>query len=122
MKTLVISAFPACGKSYATDKLRKKGYKVLAPKLSNIKTNENGFVIFEDDVSDNPIIIESDFIENCLKSENIIVCNKDGYVGNTPYSVKPDTYKTMGRLSEMIGVKMIYYTKIKTGLRLEIEE
>ena len=29
MKTLVISAFPACGKSYATDKLIKKGYKVL---------------------------------------------------------------------------------------------
>ena len=63
--------------------LEEKGYKVLSPKLSNIKTNENGFVIFEDDVSDNPIIIESDFIENCLKSENIIVCDKDGYVGNT---------------------------------------
>ena len=46
----------------------------------------------------------------------------DGYVGNTPYSVKPDTYKTMGRLSEVIGVKMIYYTKTKTGLKLEIEE
>lgn len=63
--------------------LEEKGYKVLSPKLSNIKTNENGFVIFEEDVSDNPIIIESDFIENCLKSENIIVCDKDGYVGNT---------------------------------------
>lgn len=24
----------------------------------------------------------------------------DGFVGNTPYSVKPDTYKAMGRLSE----------------------
>lgn len=46
----------------------------------------------------------------------------DGYVGDTPYSVKPDTYKTMGRLSEVIGVKMIYYTKTKTGLKLEIEE
>lgn len=63
--------------------LEEKGYKVLAPKLSNVKTNENGFIIFEDDVSDNPIIIESDFIENCLKSEDIIVCDKDGYVGNT---------------------------------------
>ena len=63
--------------------LEEKGYKVLAPKLSNVKTNEKGFIIFEDDVSDNPIIIESDFIENCLKSEGIIVCNKDGYVGNT---------------------------------------
>ena len=61
----------------------EKGYKVLAPKLSNVRTDEKGFIIFEDDVSDNPIIIESDFIENCLKSEGIIVCNKDGYVGNT---------------------------------------
>ena len=31
----------------------------------------------------NPIIIESDFIENCLKSEVIIVCNEKGYMGNT---------------------------------------
>lgn len=46
----------------------------------------------------------------------------DGYVGETPYSVKPDTYKTMGRLSEAIDVKMIYYTKTKTGLRIEVEE
>ncbi len=46
----------------------------------------------------------------------------DGYVGETPYSVKPDTYKTMGRLSETIDVKMIYYTKIKTGLKIEVEE
>lgn len=46
----------------------------------------------------------------------------DGYVGNVPYSVKPDTYKTMGRLSETINVKMIYYTKTKSGLTIEVEE
>lgn len=46
----------------------------------------------------------------------------DGYVGKTPYSVKPDTYKTMRRLSEAIDVKMIYYTKTKTGLKIEVEE
>lgn len=46
----------------------------------------------------------------------------DGYVGNIPYSVKPDTYKTMGRLSETIDVKMIYYTKTKTGLKIDVEE
>lgn len=46
----------------------------------------------------------------------------DGYVGEMPYSVKPDTYKTMGRLSETIDVKMIYYTKTKTGLTIEVEE
>ena len=46
----------------------------------------------------------------------------DGYVGDTPYSVKPDTYKIMGRLSETIDVKMIYYTKTKTGLKIEVED
>ena len=46
----------------------------------------------------------------------------DGYVGNVPYSVKPDTYKTMGRLSEPIDVKMIYYTKTKNGLTIEVED
>ena len=46
----------------------------------------------------------------------------DGFVGTTPYSVKPDTYKTMGRLSEVIDVKMIYYTKTKTGLKIEVED
>lgn len=47
----------------------------------------------------------------------------DGYVGDTAYSVKPDTYKTtMNRLSESIDVKMIYYTKTKTGLKIEVEE
>lgn len=46
----------------------------------------------------------------------------DGYVGNVPYSVKPDTYKTMGRLPETIAVKMIYYTKTKTGITVEVEE
>lgn len=46
----------------------------------------------------------------------------DGYVGDIPYSVKPDTYKTMGRLPEAIAVKMIYYTKTKAGLTIEIED
>lgn len=63
--------------------LEASGYNVLAPKLSNVKTTENGFVVFEDDVSDNLIAIESDFIEKCLKSENVLICNEDGYIGNT---------------------------------------
>lgn len=46
----------------------------------------------------------------------------DGYVGNTPYSIKPNTYKTMGRLSEKIEVKMIYYIKTKAGLKIEVED
>ena len=46
----------------------------------------------------------------------------DGFVGSIPYSVKPDTYKTMGRLSETIDVKMIYYTKTKNGLKIDVED
>ena len=46
----------------------------------------------------------------------------DGFVGSTPYSIKPDTYKTMDRLSETIDVKIIYYKKSKTGLKIEVEE
>ena len=46
----------------------------------------------------------------------------DGYVGDTPYSVKPDSYKTMGRLAESIEVRMIYYSKSKSGLKIEVDE
>lgn len=46
----------------------------------------------------------------------------DGYVRDVAYSVKPDTYKTMKRLSETIDVKMIYYTKKKAGLTVEVED
>lgn len=46
----------------------------------------------------------------------------DGYIGDVSYSIKPDTYKYMERLSEVIDVKMIYYTKTKTGLKIEVEE
>ena len=46
----------------------------------------------------------------------------DGYVGDVAYSLKPDTYKLMNRLSEQINVKMVYYTKTKTGLKIEVEK
>ena len=46
----------------------------------------------------------------------------DGYVGDTAYSIKPVTYKTMGRSSESIDIKMIYYSKKKSGLLVETEE
>lgn len=46
----------------------------------------------------------------------------DGYVGKTAYSIKPDSYKIMGNLPESIDVKMIYYTKKKTGLSIEVDD
>ena len=46
----------------------------------------------------------------------------DGFVGNKAYSIKPVTYKTMDRLQEKIQATMIYYEKVKTGLKIEIDE
>jgi hypothetical protein len=45
----------------------------------------------------------------------------DGYIGNTPVSVKPDTYKTKSMLHENIDAKMIYYEKLKDGIRVEYD-
>lgn len=56
---------------------------MLAPKISAVKKDTNGFIIFEDDESDEPILIEKDFLEKCFKSEEIVVCDNDGYIGNT---------------------------------------
>lgn len=44
----------------------------------------------------------------------------DGFVGDKPYSIKPDSYRTMGRLSEQIAVTMVYY-KVKANGDLSIE-
>ena len=46
----------------------------------------------------------------------------DGYVGDTAYSVKPMTYKTMNRLQETIDARMIFYEKTSTGLRVEVSD
>src|SRR5665647_863582 len=36
----------------------------------------------------------------------------DGYIGKTPVSIKPITYKTKSMLHEKINVKLIYYEKL----------
>lgn len=46
----------------------------------------------------------------------------DGYVGLTPVSIKPDTYKTKRSLNEKIEVRFIYYKKVKDGLLIDIED
>lgn len=45
----------------------------------------------------------------------------DGYIGNTPVSIKPETYKTKLSLPETIPVKPIYYKKVKNGLEVVFE-
>ena len=43
----------------------------------------------------------------------------DGYIGDTPVSIKPITYKTKNMLQENIEAKMIFYEKLKDGIKVE---
>jgi len=45
----------------------------------------------------------------------------DGFIGEIPVSIKPVTYKTMSRLPENIRIKMIYYEKLKDGIKVEYD-
>ncbi|MEM2130352.1 MAG: MjaI family restriction endonuclease [Candidatus Bathyarchaeia archaeon] len=46
----------------------------------------------------------------------------DGFIGNTPISIKPETYKVeKGRLGERIDVKIVYYVKTEDGIEFEFE-
>ncbi len=45
----------------------------------------------------------------------------DGYIGERPVSVKPDTYRAMAALPENIGVDLIFYRVTKDGLRVEAD-
>jgi len=45
--------------------------------------------------------------------------NIDGYIGDIPVSIKPITYKTKNMLHENINVKIIYYEKLKDGIKIE---
>lgn len=44
----------------------------------------------------------------------------DGFIGNTPVSIKPNTYSIKKSLNEQINVTMIYYEKKKDGIVFEI--
>lgn len=46
----------------------------------------------------------------------------DGYIGNVPVSIKPETYKSKKSLSEKIDVKFIFYKKVKDGIKIDLEE
>ena len=46
----------------------------------------------------------------------------DGYIGNTPVSIKPHTYEVKASLPENIGVKIIYYRKIDDGIEVDYGE
>ncbi len=46
----------------------------------------------------------------------------DGYIGETPVSIKPDSYESKAALPEQIDVKMIYYRKMKDGIEVDYGE
>jgi len=43
----------------------------------------------------------------------------DGYLGDIPVSIKPDTYKLKKSLREEIPAKVIFYKKIKNGIEVD---
>jgi len=45
----------------------------------------------------------------------------DGYIGDQPVSIKPETYKSKKSLQEEINVKLIFYNKTKDGITIDIE-
>lgn len=45
----------------------------------------------------------------------------DGFIGDLPVSIKPESYKTKDSLSEHIEAKIVYYQKVKDGISIDIE-
>jgi ribosomal protein S19 len=46
----------------------------------------------------------------------------DGYIGDNPISIKPQTYESKQMLPESIGVQIIYYDKVKDGINIFFDE
>ncbi len=45
----------------------------------------------------------------------------DGFVGDQPVSIKPLTYRSKRSLEEEIEAEIIYYSKVRDGLMIELE-
>jgi hypothetical protein len=43
----------------------------------------------------------------------------DGFVGETPVSIKPITYKTKPALREKIEAEIVFYEKVKDGIKVD---
>jgi hypothetical protein len=46
----------------------------------------------------------------------------DGYIGETPVSIKPDTYDSKKALPEEIDTTIVIYKKTKTGINIDFDE
>ena len=45
----------------------------------------------------------------------------DGYIGEEPVSIKPESYDSMKMLPEIINARIIHYTKGKDGIHVETD-
>ncbi len=43
------------------------------------------------------------------------------YIGEIPVSIKPMTYKSKNMLQERIDSTIIYYDKVKDGIKVELD-
>lgn len=46
----------------------------------------------------------------------------DGYIGNIPVSIKPQTYKAKPSLPERIPIRILFYQKIDDGIEVDYSE
>ncbi|HPP12389.1 MAG TPA: MjaI family restriction endonuclease [bacterium] len=46
----------------------------------------------------------------------------DGFIGDIPVSIKPETYEVKALLQERINVRIVYYKKIKDGIEVDFRE
>ena len=63
--------------------LQQNGIQVLAPKIGTIKQNTDGYAILDTDKSTQAVVLEKNFLNNCINSDFVYVCNKEGYLGKT---------------------------------------
>ncbi len=46
----------------------------------------------------------------------------DGFIGDIPVSIKPETYKLKAGLPEAISIKIIFYEKVKDGIEIDLSQ
>lgn len=63
-----------------------------------------------------------------LKSQSFRLANPkeesqgiDGFIGDIPISIKPTSYKTKNMLSEQISVSIVFYEKVKDGIKIAFD-
>lgn len=63
-----------------------------------------------------------------IKNTTYRVANKqeesrgiDGFIGNMPVSIKPETYKIKMALPEKLEAKVIFYSKVKNGVEADFD-